>query len=173
MERFLIRIVTKGPGPLRYFGLNIFQSDDYSISVDTDNKLDSLNSLPMSSISHQQLVISFIKIESEAFASLNSSVGWLCITSSPLCAEFSSLLQQLAPMATVKTFRAQTAELKALPLLGSKGYLPRLHDHSDHNLIILVFSDSGCQWNRGKLCYIAGFLVDNMCFSAFLTFYIG
>lgn len=37
---FPLEAVARGPGLIHYFGLNFAQSDDYSITVDADDKLD-------------------------------------------------------------------------------------------------------------------------------------
>lgn len=36
-ERFLLGTVTTRPGQLHFYGLDMFQSDDYSISMDADD----------------------------------------------------------------------------------------------------------------------------------------
>lgn len=54
-ERIFLGKVTTGSGTLRYYGLNMSQSDDYSICVDADDKLDSFTSLPLSRILRHNL----------------------------------------------------------------------------------------------------------------------
>lgn len=106
-QQFMLGTITTVTSTLRYFGQNIFQSDDYGISVDAEDKLDSLNSLPLSIIRRQQLYIPLNTIYPKDFASLNSSVSLLGITASTFCADFSSRLQKHAPTAIVKTFLSQ------------------------------------------------------------------
>lgn len=42
VEKFKLGTIVHGPGELRFFGLNIIQSDDYTIETNGDGKLNAL-----------------------------------------------------------------------------------------------------------------------------------
>lgn len=51
-DRFILGTVAHGTGHIRFFWLNISQLDEWSISVDSDDKLNAIDTLPLSRFSH-------------------------------------------------------------------------------------------------------------------------
>lgn len=70
----------RGPGLLRYFGLDIIQHDDYSIIIDGDEKLDAFEANSLTLVRRRELGSELNITEVKACPSLNSSVGWSGIT---------------------------------------------------------------------------------------------
>lgn len=74
-KHFTLGTLSHGPGTLRYFGLNILQYDDYSVSIDGNDKLDAIATLPITRVGRRELESLLNNAGSKAFASVNSSVG--------------------------------------------------------------------------------------------------
>lgn len=81
---FTLVTITHRPGLLRYFGLNILQHDDYKVTIDGDDKLNDIETAPLTRMRRLESHERQTNAEQKIFASINSSVGWLCITASPL-----------------------------------------------------------------------------------------
>lgn len=76
--------IAQGPGVLIFFGLNLVQDSDFSVTIDAENKLKSIVPYAIKRNRRHQLDKKMNGIELKAFRSLNASLGWLGITSSPL-----------------------------------------------------------------------------------------
>lgn len=79
-DRLSIRKVSNCPGNLRFFGLNIFQLEDMSITVDRDEKLNSIETMSISQSRHRGTTYYINNLEAKEFSSINSVIGWLGIT---------------------------------------------------------------------------------------------
>lgn len=95
-------IIAHDPGHFRYFGLNLQQIDDYSTSVDGDDKLAGIAAMPISKLRRREIYSALSLVKAKPFSSLNSTVVWVGITASPLCAVFASIHQQVAPLASIR-----------------------------------------------------------------------
>lgn len=93
-RKFTLGTIVHAPGHLRFFGLNIYHLDDYSISIYSGDKLMLLEQAPIPRTRRRQIDSDLTDIEKESYASLNSSLGWIGSTASVFCAEASSSLQQ-------------------------------------------------------------------------------
>lgn len=162
-SRFTLGTVVHGPNRMRYFGLNIIQDEDYNITVDGDDKLNVLETYPLSRCRRKQVDENVNEIERKSFASINASVGWLGVTASPFCALFSSYMQQLAPKACVRHLLYQTNHLRNLKKLGTTvKYCHRPSTLPNEKVSVLVFSDAGRTCDYGQLCFIAGLLFGDI-----------
>lgn len=160
-EVFTLGTIIHGPGLLRYFGLNVVQHDYYTITIDSDDKLNGITTAPITHVRRRHATDSLSPTDRKTFASINISVGWLGITASPFCAVFSSLFQQDAPTATISTVCIQAARLAKLLKLGTATRYARLDDSLYHAASIVVFCDAGRPAEAGQLCNIGGLLVDD------------
>lgn len=111
---FTIGTVVRGHGTVRYFGINIIQHEDFTVTVNGDDELDALGAYSISRICRRNYLEPLNPPEVKSFASINSSVKWLGITVSPFCSLFSSLFQQLAPTGTVGDLCKQSSRLNKL-----------------------------------------------------------
>lgn len=85
-KKFNLAEITHGPGRLRFFGLKIIQHEDFSCSIDGDEKLNALEPYQLSLFRRPQSDEKMNAIEQKAFMSIKARIGWLGITSSVLCA---------------------------------------------------------------------------------------
>jgi len=111
--------VVYGPGTFLFFGLNISQDTDMSISVDADEKLNSYECYPISRLRRKEVESNLTALEMKSFSSVNSSLGWLGIAASPFCAFYSSYLQQQSSNPTVYNLIAQINSLRLLKKYGT------------------------------------------------------
>lgn len=84
------------------------------------------------------------------------------MTISPICAEFSSRLEQLAPQATVKDYCAQLSGVHKPQLYGQLSSYPTTHRHITHKVALLVFSDAARSPENAQLSYLACLLLCDM-----------
>lgn len=80
-ERFKFGTVARGPGKLRLFDLNLIQNEYLPIETNGDDKLNELEVNPIPKNRRQKIYDPIKSIEKESFTSLNSSNGWIGITS--------------------------------------------------------------------------------------------
>lgn len=113
-NRFTLGTVVHGPSTLRFFGLNTIQYDDYSVTIDGDDKLNGFSMAHITRVQRRPLTKTFTTVKQKIFSSINSSFEWLGITASSFCAKVFSLYQQEAPSATISTLRNQLFRLVQL-----------------------------------------------------------
>lgn len=65
--KFALGAVTHGPGAFWFFGLNIFQQEDHSFSIDGDDKLKALETMLVSRIRRRQRDQRLIAVEQRTF----------------------------------------------------------------------------------------------------------
>lgn len=159
-KSFLLGIVVHGPGVLRYFGLNITQHDGYTTIIDGDDKLNRMGTAPVTRVRRSDVHDTLSPTERKMFASINSSVDWLCITASPLCFLISSIFQQNSPTATIATLCNQSAQLKQLQIIETHTYYCRPGDTLAQNISIIVFCDAIRSGDAGQLSHIGVLLID-------------
>lgn len=70
---------------MRFFGINIEQSDDFSVHVDAEDKLKEIRCMPISRYRWRGIELPMKLVERKSFASVNASVGCLGIEVSPIC----------------------------------------------------------------------------------------
>lgn len=135
-SKYKFGTVAHGPGQLRqlrFFGFNIVQEDDFTCSINGDEKLKALEQCPIPRVRKLELESELTAAERSAFMSLNSSLGWLGIAASPFCAFYSSYMQKMLPSANVPVLPAQTAALCVVKTLGSNISFPN-PDKGDHEV---------------------------------------
>ncbi len=157
--KFKLGTIIRGPGKLRFFGLQVVQEKDLSICVDGNEKLNKIEPYPISNVRRKNYTEPLDQVEKHAFMSINSSLGWLGIAASPFCALYESYLQQKLPKANVETLLCQARHLKTLKKLGTTISFPRAPKGKEVPVSVVVFSDASRTDDRGQLCYIAGLLL--------------
>lgn len=111
-QRFLLGTIAHGPGHLRYFGINILQEANLSVTVEADDKPLEISSATISRGRRGDQLSLLATIEIKAFSSLKWINGWLGITSSPFSAEFSFGMQHRAPTPSFADYVAQSVGLR-------------------------------------------------------------
>lgn len=161
-KKFELGTVSHGPGKLRFFGINTEQHEDLTVSTDADDKLKSLVELDISRSRRKEYDAGINEIERAAYASANSSLGWIGTAASPFCSFYSSYLQQKAPNTKVSHLVEQQVIIKKLKKLGTAISYPRPSDKCEQELTVLVFSDASRTDDRGQLGILTGLLVGEL-----------
>lgn len=99
--------VVRCSGTLKFYGMSKVQFDDFSSSISVDDKLHSIEALPLSRSRRRQCDSSLKSVEKSSFMTVNSSIAWLGIAASPFCAFYASHLQQKIPCVTLVATRVQ------------------------------------------------------------------
>lgn len=84
-HRFTLGTIAHGSGLLRFYALKLVQNDDFTISINGDDKLNALETFPISRPRRKQTIVALNKMYLVSFRSVNSSIGWLDITKSHFC----------------------------------------------------------------------------------------
>lgn len=92
-RKFKLGTIVKAPGAMKFYGMSIIQLEDFSCTIDADDKLDAIEGFLLSRVRRRQLESTLNNVELSAFKPGNSSIGWLEIVSSPFCAFYASHLQ--------------------------------------------------------------------------------
>ena len=158
-KRFKLGTVVRGPGNLRFFGLQVIQDQDLSITVDGNEKLDKSEPYPVSKVRRKQITELLNAVEKHAFMSINSSIGRLGFAASPFCSLYSSYLQQKLPGANIETLLSQARQLKIVKKLGTLITYPRAPTGKNIELSIVMFSDASRTDDKGQLSYLGGLLI--------------
>lgn len=161
-KKFELGTVVRGPGSFKFYGISMSQDEDLSSSVNADEKLNLIDSFPLSRVRRRQCNSSLTSVEMSAFMSVNSSIGWLGIAASPFCAFYASHLQQKMPKATVEAIMSQIRYLRLLKQLGTCIVFPSPPRRGSFTVSVLVFSDAGRTVDHGQLSYVAGLLLGPM-----------
>lgn len=138
------------------------QNEDYTVTIDGDDKLQDIGAVPLARVRKRESCDSLASAEQSLIASVNSSVGWLGITVPPFCALFSRLFQHCAPDATVSTLRNQASRLNQPKDTGSLTSFKRPNEQLGHERSVVVICNAGRTSKAGKLCHIAGLLIDKL-----------
>lgn len=99
--------------------MKIIQPDDYTCSTDGDTQLSVSECFPLTCMRRRQIDSDINEIEVKAFMTINAFIGWFGIIASPLCAFYSSYLQQKIPTAKVSVLVSQYIALKTLKRYGT------------------------------------------------------
>lgn len=94
--------------------------------------------------------------------SLNSSVGWLGITSSPFRAFYASYLQQKLSNGDSAALVAQKSACRLLERLGTEIFLKRPDDGQSLCVSIVVFANAGRKVDYGQLYFLPGLVFRNV-----------
>lgn len=101
-EQFELGSTRSGPGNLRFYGINVTQNENFKITTNADDKLNSLYEFNLSRERRRDCEQDVNQLERRAFMSLNSSLSWIGSAASPMCSFYSSYLQQKCPNIKVK-----------------------------------------------------------------------
>ena len=158
--------VVYGPATFLFYGLQICQDTDYSITLQGDEKINGLEGFPISRQRRKEGDTALNPVEMSSFRSVNSSIGWLGIAASPFCAFYASYLQQKVPGTKVSDLICKLNSLRLLKKLGSTMLYKRPNDKKDYKISILIFADAD---DHGQLGMIAGLPIGD--FKAGLVFH--
>lgn len=158
-SQFSLGTVNYGPGLLRFYGLNIRQHADFHCTIDGDEKLEALEPVPITRSRRREIDQPLNDIERSAFMSINASINWLGITASPICAFYSSHLQQRTPINNVGNLLLQSAVLRKLQKIGTQTCYPMPPSNKPVTVSAVVFADAGKCDDHGQLSFIGGILL--------------
>lgn len=160
-KKFQFGSVVRGLGILKFYGMKIVQNEDILLSTHVDDNLNSLECYPLSRIWRRQVDLALTVVEKSSFMSVNSSLGWLRITASPLCVFYAIHLQQMMPSVTVNSVMSQIKYLRLLKKCGTLIAYPPCPKSGSLHVSVLVFSDAGRRLDSGQLSFFPGILVAN------------
>lgn len=160
-DRFKLGGVVHGPSVLRFFGLNIIQDEDCTMTIHADDKLQALEPYPISRPRRCQLDDVMNEIEVKSFMSINTSIAWLGITASPYFSFFSSYLQQKMSQRHVGALISQFLALKKMKKSGTVTSYTR---PTECNLkpTLVAFAGASHTKESSQQCYIVGLVYGNM-----------
>lgn len=157
-EKFRFGTISSGPGVLRFYGLRITQDDDMSSSIDGDEKLTSIEMNNVSRARRGNPDAPLSAYERSDYLSVCASINWLGMTTSPLCAFYSSFLQQKLPDNKVTLLALQSHVLRKLKMIGTSSVYPPPPMKSI-SVSVVVFADAGRIEDHGQLSYLTGLLL--------------
>lgn len=160
-KKYELGTVVYGPGSFLFFGLQVCQEIDSSITIQADEKISSLECYPITRQRRKESSILLNELEMSSFRSINSSIGWLGTAASPFCAFYASHLQQKVPNTTVHDLISQINSVRLLKKLGSTIKYKRPLENKSYPLSILVFADASRNEDYGQLGYVAGLLTGD------------
>lgn len=160
-SRYKLGTIEHGPRTICYFGRNVVRHEDMSIQFDGDDNLSAISSVPTSRHRRREIDTPITHVESHSIDSVNAYVRWHGITVSPLCAQFPSRLEHLAPATTVKDYFVQATGIKKLQQLETLSSYAAMHMGSSHKIAFLVFSDAVHSAEMEQLNYLAELLLDH------------
>lgn len=155
---FELGTISHGPGRLRINRINKFQNEDFICSIDAEEMLTDPERYPLTRFLRRETNFSLNAVQKSAFMSVNSSLGWLGLASSPFCAFYEIYLQQFIPAATVSVLILQSNALSTLNKLGTCVSYP-LPINGSFTVTIVVFTDSVRLTDHGSLSFVSGFLL--------------
>ena len=160
-KKFKLGTVNQGPGSLRFFGINTIQNEDFYISTNADDKLESIQTSFISRLRRKEYSDDINEIEKKSFASVNSSIGWIGSAASPLCSFHASHLQQMTPDTKVSHLIDQVNILKKLKRLGTSISYIRPDVKGEVPVSVLCFSDASKREAHGQVGCISGLLIGD------------
>ena len=101
------------------------------------------------------------EIETRAFRSVNSSIGWIGSNVSLFCAFYSNWLQQKTPSSRIEELISQINTMKLLKKLGTITHYKN-PEKGDYKLSVLVFADGSRKGDHGQLCLLSELLFGSI-----------
>ena len=143
--------------PFVFFGLQVIQESNMSITIHGDEKLNSIACFPISRNWPKMVDEILNEVELRSFRSINSSLSWLGTNIPLFFALHSSWLQQKAPDPKFQDMIMQINSLRHLQKLGTS--LTSKHPiRGSCQLSLIVFADASRKSDHGLLCFISGLL---------------
>lgn len=158
-QRYKFGSVSRGPGRLRFYGLDIIQDETLASTIDGDDKLMALEPVPVTRSRRRELTEEMNELEKSSFMSVNASINWLGITASPLCAFYASHLQQKLPDGHVSNLTLQSSVLKKLKKYGTVCAFPRPPRGVKTQISAIMFADAGRNQDVAQISIIGGILL--------------
>lgn len=137
-QNFTLGTFLHGPQLLRFYGLNIYQHEDYSVSINATDNIEALEPFPLSIIRRRKIEEPLNSIVTSSYTYLNSSIGWLGMAASRFCSFYASFLQQKIPALKVSDFISKDNSLRTIKKLGTSISFPRLTQSENHNFSIIL-----------------------------------
>lgn len=147
---------------LRFFGINTIQNENFSLDTNADDKLKAVSEYFLSRHRRKESDKAVSALEKSAFASADSSLGWIETVASPLCSFYASYLKQKAPAVQEHNLVKQTDILRKLKKLGGTILYLRPADKKGYCLSVLVSADASRVDDAGQLGIVTGLLVGEM-----------
>ena len=137
-----------------------------SSTIDGDEKLNALETYPLTRSRRRQQSEPLSSIERSCFMSVNSSIGWLGMTASPMFAFYASHLQQMLPQSNISCITAQARYLSVLKKFGTLISYPRPPLNEELSVTVCVFADAGRLQDHGQLSFLCGVLLGPLVIDA-------
>lgn len=150
---FMLRAIIHGSGLLRYFGINVAKHEAYTVTKNADDKLKDVETAPLTCTRRRESHELLTHAENNVFASINSSLGWPCITASPHCSLLASLFQRAASTAAVSTICNQSVRYSNLKRLIALTHYNCSTDSLRHKLFVTSFCDTGPSADDVQICH--------------------
>lgn len=157
---FKLGPISHGPSKLRFNGLSIVQADDFSRTINSDDKLEALEAFLINCSRRRMIQDELNAHKSISRMFVNSSMYWLGTTVSPFCAFYSTHLLQMLPSCKIQVLISQINELNLLKRYGAAShYFCPNRDATDS---IDTFSDASHTQEGSQLCFIIGLVYGNI-----------
>lgn len=156
--KYELGAVFYGPGSFPFFGLQIYQVENFNVSVNGDTKMDAMSCYPITKVRRKEIESTLNEIEISSCRSINTNRGWLGQSVSPFCAFYSSYLQQKLPHVRVKVLIYQINTVKYLQNLETTIQYSRPEEKKEYVVSVLVFADAskkGGNWSTSIRLWIA------------------
>jgi len=154
--------VVYGPGVFQFFGLTVIQSDDLTVQLHANDKINACEAFPIDRQRRKQVDAPLNKLENSSYRSLNSSLGWIGVAISPFCAHAASYLQQKGPTPTVGDLITQINMLRSLKKLGTTVTFNRPSMKGSYAISLVVFADASRKQDHGQLGMLSGLLFGEL-----------
>ena len=161
-DNYELGTIAYGPGSFLFYGLQISQLEDFTISVHADDKLNAIECYPIDRNRRKQNDSILNSIEERSFRSVNSSLGWIGTVSSLFCSFYASYLQQKVPETTIHDLITQINAVRHLKKLGTITTYKRPQLKKDYKLSVVMFSDASKTADKSQLGYIGGLLIGEL-----------
>ena len=159
---FKVGTIVHGPGNLLFYGLNVFQNENYNIQISSDEKLDSIAAYQLSRLRRKEIDHKLNVIELKAFNSVNGSIGAIGMTVSPYASFVASHLQQVSNGAKISDLIKQNNLLKTVKKFGSTSSFTKPNSKGDFEISVTFFADAGRPNTSGQLGFIGGIMIGNL-----------
>lgn len=160
-RQFNLGTVVYGPEKFFFYGLQFEQDSIMEITIDANYKLNTLEPFPITLGRRKCVDDRLNPSKQKSFISLNSSLGWLGISSSPLCANYISHIHQVFPSATKEDLIFQINSLRTLKLHGTTVHFTQPPRNVPLQVSIVVFSDSSRKLHDGQTSIYTDLLLES------------
>lgn len=161
-KKFKLGEVVYGPSTFRFYGIIIIQESDWSVSIHADDKLNALEPYLISRTRRRQIVEQINDIEKKSFVSINASIRWLGITTSPLCSLYASHIQKKLKEKRISSLISQYFILRTLAKHGTLTKYPYPSNNDTRPMTFVAFADAIHTKDSIQLFYIVGVAIGEV-----------